>query len=376
MLNAMRKCRALSLPVVAILASGGHLWAQDCADLQSQLKKKVEEAQAKSKASIENRRQQLQAEVDSIKKDGPNVENNPTKSIDLDIDVTWKDEVIILNLPDVTLKNQEWILKLPEVTMRRQTWVWDKPTPIMVRQKTGQYPEFTCRNVKNDLGISLPECYTKWSDIITDVPSIRMDRTETILDVPEFSMRDQKVVVGVPEFSMREQKIVLRLPQFKVRSIRATVNEQQKRSQAAAAAATTDIQALTTDMRADIEKATVKGMSDVYSCGATQLTANRDKTLADLDKNIAAVDGSVKAAESVNAADFAKQMRETLVRLRQSRAEAVKSFETALNDINTKQRETLSEKGIQGLSSKTAAPGARMASGSILKFVHLTERQP
>jgi len=129
--------------------------------------------------------------------------NDVEGAVDVQIEVEWKNEDLIFDIPSVTMRTTTIALDIPEVQSQRQTIKFHTPSVRMVNKKVGQYPEFHGFRVK-------------WKDIIISVPEQFMEEQTIIFDLPSVSMKRHEIKLDIPEFRMEKVKWVLKLPQFKV----------------------------------------------------------------------------------------------------------------------------------------------------------------
>lgn len=333
--------RILPLAALLVAAAPAIAPAADCKISQEAMTTETKRLTDDLNAKIAAQQKSLNAAAATWKNDLPDPDKHPETTIDFYFDVKSHNQDIILNLPEVTVKQQQWVLKLPEIAVKQQKWIWDRPDVVMVLRKTGQYPEFRCRNVKNMFGIELPECYTEWHDIMTNVPEVHMNRTETILGVPEFAMRDQTMILGVPEFSMREQKIVVTIPDFTLKKVSVETKKIKDEATAASDHTKQSIDGLTQTYHAQIERLGATQIAAVYGCQRTELAKQQEAALAQIDTNIATVETSLRAANDNGATEFAASMQKTLSQLRQSRQAVIEQFAKAFDSMNKAERTML-----------------------------------
>lgn len=160
----------------------------------------------------------LQSEGDQLKNDAPNPEVVEAV-INVDFEVTWKDQRIVFDFPSVRMKDQRIVLDLPEVRMDLQRIVFDLPAIRMVPKVVGRYPEVHWPNVV-------------WRDIIIHVPEPYMQRNEIKLDLPSISMKRHEFIFGVPEVKMERVEWTIGLPQFKMINIKAATEKLKQRGKA------------------------------------------------------------------------------------------------------------------------------------------------
>lgn len=309
----------------------------DCSAIRVGMEDKLKGLDASFQGIAKQREQELRDESEALKKDAPNVDRTDTK-FGFNFDVNWKDREIILDLPDVTMKDQEMILRLPEVTVKQQKWIWDRPAVRMVRKKTGQYPEFICRNVTNMFGIPGIECYTKWSDLVADVPETYMERTETILGVPEFSFRDQRIVLGIPQFSMRRQTWILRLPEFVLKNVTVESEKLKKRADELQTKAKGELGSLIESHKVESEKLIVTEMNGVFTCEQNDLLEKRAAALSEFQKSLSVIEVSLAKAREVNSVDFIASLDKSRTDLLAARDKAMSQFDMGIAELAKQQQ--------------------------------------
>jgi hypothetical protein len=151
----------------------------------------------------------LAQEGKQLAEDAQNKIDNATKGtvggIGLKLQVKWGEQRFSLKLPEFKLGTQEIKLDLPQVSVKENRIIFEIPATRMGRQKTGQYPEFTCRGLK---------CTVSWTDIYMDVPEFYMERHEIVLGIPEFTWDTTSIKLDIIEVSMKDQDIIILVPEF------------------------------------------------------------------------------------------------------------------------------------------------------------------
>lgn len=157
-----------------------------------------------------------------------------------DVDITWKDREIILDVPQVTVKDQVIGIDVPEVTSRNRRIVFDVPTLRMERWCIAKNPL-----TGKCMYISRPET--------------RMERREIVTKIPKVAMRRRDVILGIPEVTMKPTRFVVKLPQVTVRNMRAEAKKVEEAAQALEARAEqigremeTEINAAVTSFEAEL----------------------------------------------------------------------------------------------------------------------------
>jgi hypothetical protein len=126
-------------------------------------------------------------------------------AINMDFDVTWKDEKIVFDLPSVTMRTKEMSMDIPEVTMERKDIIFHVPAIRMVPKKIGQRPVWygPFKMVWEDIIIDVPEPYMEEKRISFDLPSVTMKRHDWKMDIPEFTMEQQTWIIGLPQITVK-----------------------------------------------------------------------------------------------------------------------------------------------------------------------------
>lgn len=177
------------------------------------------------------------------------------------IDIDWKNEDIILDVPQVAMRLQEWKFDVPQVTMKTQEWIFHTPSVRMVAKKVGQYPEFKCSGFK---------CSVYWTDIITHVPETFMEEQKVSLDIPEMKMDTTSIKLHIPEVKMGPQKVVVGIPHFTIREAQTEI----KQAGAALSQRTAEIKAkyepqieqVKVEMQEAVNKLMTASMGQLYQC--------------------------------------------------------------------------------------------------------------
>jgi hypothetical protein len=180
---------------------------------QAQEEAKVCSAENADLASIS---QKYKPEFDKISDDGQKLGDDSKDKHDLsiDMDVTFKEQHWIFDLPSVTVRDQKLIFGVPQVTMKTNDLSFDLPVTKLVNKKVGQKPEVYC-----DTHTVIPKCTTKWTDIIIGVPEVSMETKHIKMDIPEVAMKNTQIVMGIPEFKMQRQDWYVKIPEFTLKKI-------------------------------------------------------------------------------------------------------------------------------------------------------------
>jgi hypothetical protein len=259
--------------------------------------------------------------------------------VGLDVDVSWKRVDFSIDLPQVTIKDQTWSLDLPQVTVGEKAIVFHTPSVRMVRRKTGEYPETTCRmeNERVGLGIviKVPKCTVRWSPIYMDVPEPFMDEQRIVLGIPEFRMDRTEFVLGVPEFRMERADIGLHLPQVTVKEINVEARAAEEKGKALAAEAEQEAHALRTEFAEEAKMSLGPDVTDLFYCYESDLAERRNEGLAKFEQGITLLQGVIGSMVSAKIPDD----NDSLVRSRASLAEAIAARETFARTIEEKFKE-------------------------------------
>ena len=163
---------------------------------------------------------------------GDRAPDGPLVGIGISGHVRMKEHVIILDLPTVNMREKRIILDLPQVTMKNRNFSFTTIKTKMVPKKTGEYPEFFCKDTWIKLPFNgktkgAPSCTVKWSPIITNVPELWKDETSFVMKIPEFKVHQTTIVMHLPDVEMAEQRIVFDLPEVLIKDVGVEVDRIQ-----------------------------------------------------------------------------------------------------------------------------------------------------
>lgn len=205
---------------------------------------------------------------------GERAPDGPLVGIGVDGEVRMKEHVIILDLPTINMREKRIILDLPQVTMKDRRFSFTTIKSKMVPKKTGEYPEFFCKDtwIKLPFGgktKGAPSCTVKWSPIITNFPEFWEDETSFVMKIPEFKVDQTTIIMHLPDVEMAEQRIVFDLPEVLIKDVSVEVD----RIQADAERLEQKTATTTAQHKADIAAVVKKDMAEQKAQVAEQFDA-------------------------------------------------------------------------------------------------------
>lgn len=337
----MKSLKAASAVIISLSASNAALAQQDqCAAISSQTQATINSITQKYNSKIAEQQDAIKAKAAAIEDDANrNKPNNAAEAaIKFKIDVSSHIETIKLDLPTVTIRDQDIIFDLPDVTLKQQTWKYNVPQTKMVLRCVPGPPETVCHNELKDFGLfktDVPVCSVRaGKQICTDIPEVYMAPTETVLGVPEVAMRQQKIRMGVPEFKMETQEIKFSVPDFTLRNIEVEMQKTKQESEQLSTTAQEGAKALSSGMKAEIDKASSDAVAGTLECEKKAVNAQRAQALNDVDKNISVVQAALQQAQSVGASALAGSMQASLAKLLEARKSINDQFDAAIKQMS------------------------------------------
>lgn len=317
---------------------------------QSAVDAEISEIETRYSQQFEDRRKAVERETDQLREEAPDP-NEVEGVLGIEFEVDWSEQEFSLHVPEFTMRDQEMIFDLPSVAMRQQTWIYHTPSVRMRQQCINNPPETVCTMRQQCIGggwsricTDIPECKMRsGGQTCTDLPETFMQEQRTILHVPEVRMERQRIVLGIPEVSMGLQTIKMHLPEFKVTDISVEVNELKQRGEQIQEREQNASEALSQSMAGEIRAVSIDQTNKTFDCNREQLLAQRDAGLSEIDININAVNGSLKAAQDSGATEIASAMTTALDQLIFAKSEAEQTFNTALENLETARREAITK---------------------------------
>lgn len=210
--------------------------------------------------------------------------------------VTMEKNHWVLDVPEIKMINKEMSFDVPQMTMKDQHIIFGTPSVECKDVKTGQYPEFTCRDTWIEgFGIKtkgVPECTTTWSDIITRQCLPILTQHDIVMGMPETKIAKTSVIIGIPEVTMKRRDWYFDLPKFHVTE--GCIGEQcQKKCNEASAKMTNNYQAVMQPAVSRAKAIVGEAVHASVSCQRGVAVAQRDATLAQIDANIAIIRGTL-----------------------------------------------------------------------------------
>jgi hypothetical protein len=254
------------------------------------------------------------------------------------VDIKWENTNFSLDLPEVTMRDQRWALDLPQVTVKNKDIIFHVPAVRMVRKKTGEYPEVTCKWKIKKVGFiktKVPQCTTTWSPIYMDVPEVYMDEKRIVLGIPEFRMDRTEMVLSIPEFSMRRHDFTLKLPKITVKKISVEAKEAEKKGEALSARAQARTEELKTSFSETAKASLGPDVTDLFYCYESDLAERRNAGVAKFNEAVALIEGVISSLANAKVPED----NENLVAMRARLKEANEAREKFAADIEQKFRD-------------------------------------
>jgi hypothetical protein len=190
------------------------------------LNKRIQELQAKYNAKFKEVENETQEESDEIKDSTDGSIGGKFK-----VKFDFKEEHFALHIPSITVGQKQVKLDLPSVTMKLKKISWSMPKLVMKTRKVGERPEVVCKNKKNSLGITLPECKTRFKPIYADVPETIEVKKEIKIEIPEITMRTEAVYIPDIKIELKRQDFYMHLPQITFEDVEVEVKEESNKLQ-------------------------------------------------------------------------------------------------------------------------------------------------
>jgi hypothetical protein len=170
---------------------------------------------------------------------------------------------------DVSWEKTDIIFDLPSVRMKRHQISFDLPE-VRMNTKDMSFDTPSVKMVTKTVG-KYP-CFKglKWysCDMKMDVPEFFMERQEIRMDIPEVTMKRHELSFDLPEFFMGQINWSLHLPQFKIINVSAETQAMKDKGEGLKARA----DKLTAAMKTEIDTIMAGGFSE----GAQALASERN----------------------------------------------------------------------------------------------------
>lgn len=212
---------------------------------------------------------------------------------------------IKLDLPEIAMGLQSVIIGIPQTAMRLQRLVFHTPSVRMVPKKVGQYPEFYGTTVK-------------WSDIITHVPEVFMEKQEVKLHVPEFWMENVEMKFHVPEVTMKPQIIKLHLPNVTIRDTNVEIRKMKDHAK---------------DIGDEIKGLSGQMSSEINAIVLNDLRTKRAEIVKKFDSSINALQGTINAWVHEPKVDITS-MKSSLKNLQEQRNAALQKIDEQIAKLS------------------------------------------
>lgn len=258
-------------------------------------------------------------------------EADDTKLIEVNLE--WRYERIVFDLPTINMKTKKMSLHLPQVSMKTRKMSFHIVETYMATTKCGQYPEFRCDGWK---------CKTKWSDIKCDLPQTRRKKVEFSMDIPETKWDRTEFSMDIPEISMARQEWKFRIPEnIKVETLISKQKDMEEKGKALKG----ETEVLVQSMQKDVaEKA-----NSLFQCHRGDLQGKRSAAMAEFDKALKQINASIQTvvAQGGDPRSITNEQGTTTnlyaIRddLNAKREEAEKNFSTALASLDESEKKGL-----------------------------------
>ncbi|MGY5801857.1 hypothetical protein ACXHMN_11020 [Rhizobium sp. LEGMi12c] len=310
--------------------------AGQCQALINGLKDETSAVTSKYRPQLDQLSKDASIKAQQIKDDAP----NPSAAgavLKFDIKVTTHDQEFIFGTPSATMKTQSVKLDLPEVSSHRVEWSWDLPEFGSHMECVNGIPETVC-----DFGKFPPSCSLRAGpQICTKVPDVTMKTQSASMDVPDVAMRTQEIKFDLPEFFMEQQRIVLTIPDFTLVNVSAEMDKTQQDSEQLKEDTQRASDTITGQMKAELKTVTASKLAGVFGCYENSIISQRDKSLLDIDNNIASFKTKAATARDQKNDAVAKSIDASLATLVTMRAQIVTQFDIALSELHKKRDDAL-----------------------------------
>lgn len=298
------------------------------------LKKRLDELQVKYDQKFKEIEDDTKDEAGEIKDEG---EGEGSVGGKFKIEITSKEERIVLSLPSVTVGTKKMKIKIPSVTMKTKKISWSVPKIRMVRKQIGVRPEVVCKNVRNSLGIMGKECKVRYKPIYADVPENVMDRKEIKMDFPEIKMLEQEFTIPSIEFKMMQQEIIFTVPQFTFKDVQVEAKKKSEELEEKTKDKVGEVQAAFEAESTQIISEETSKMFDIEIQKLIKEKENIDNLFKPLINDFKT---KIKSLRSSGATDAAKDLERQLSELVNNYKEAVSQISKAIETLS-KQREEI-----------------------------------
>jgi hypothetical protein len=298
------------------------------------------------KLKYESKYKIIEKRAKEIEDDAPDPDNAVETSVKVDFDITMEEQHFALDLISVTMKDKKISFDLPQITMESQSIKFDEVYTKMVLKKTGQYPEIHCEDtwIHGPFGSKtkgVPKCKTVWKDILTEVPEVHTKTVEIKTDLPQFKMATTEFITAIPEFKMVRQDIIMNLPSITVKDVEAETKKMEKETE--------DLKNYSQDLVGEQKKEFGTAISSNFQCQRDNLSVKRTELTSNFANSIKGIDLNIKqlTENGFDPSNLKSSDGKTvnLLELKNQLAEkekvALASIDNAIEELNTKEKETI-----------------------------------
>lgn len=298
------------------------------------------------KLKYESKYINVEKRAKQIEDDAPDPDNDLETTVKVDFDITMDVQHFALDLVSVTMKDKKISFDLPQITMETQSIKFDEVYTKIILKKTGQYPEIHCKDtwIYGPFGSKtkgVPKCKTVWKDILTDVPEIHTRTVEIKTDLPQFKMVTTEFITAIPEFKMVRQDIIMNLPSITIKDVEAKTEKMEKDTE--------DLKNYSQDLIGEQKKEFAIAISGNFHCQRDNLSTKRTELTSSFTNSIKKIDLNIQQLKT-NGFDPSNlkssngqtiNLLELKNQLAAKEKEALESIDSAIEELNTKEKETI-----------------------------------
>ena len=251
--NMFKAILSLALIAVTLLTASAPAFAQDTDP-------RFEEIQKKYQHDLDDLTRQAQDLGKEMEDEVPNI---PIVNGRIETDMVPLS--ISFDLPEVVMRNKEISFDVPQVTHELKTMSFKLPKTSMKPHIVGHKPEITVRGLK---------VYTKWTEIITDLPVVTMVLHEIKTKIPKVTVGRMRIVVKLPEVTMKTREFSWGMPSVRVSDAKQEIGKLESEMKYVS----DKLNATTDAMKAEIDSAT----RDILAEQRSKLVAEFDSARAEL----------------------------------------------------------------------------------------------
>jgi hypothetical protein len=259
-----------------------------------------------------------------------------------EVEITNQEVSIKFDLPEVTLKDKDIKLDLPSITMKDDDIIFSSIEIVMVDRVVGKNPVVKCTSPT--LQKPIPKCTVTWEDIIISVPETREKEVRIVLSVPKVSMKTQKIVLSIPEFRMATKEIKFHIPSITIRSKQDIAKRLSEKANSLVNESEKSISEKKEIIKTQVKMEVIPKANEMLSCFRESIINDKITVSSSFDPSINTINESLKNLKIKNVPetddDYLK-MDNQLKTLIQQKDESLKSFDTALEKLESDIKKSL-----------------------------------